>query len=83
MSCKKNTRMGTGSTPTNAATGHHIDLLTTVQVSAMTGITVFSLEEYRSLRNKGLDRGPRFVKRGRSVLYERLDVEKYIARCGV
>lgn len=83
MSDTDDTRKGTGSTPTNSAVGRPAELLTTTQVSDLTGITVFSLEQYRSLRNKGLDKGPRFVKRGRSVLYERGAVEEYLARRGV
>lgn len=83
MSDRNDTRKGAGSTPTNTAEGRPAEMLTTSQVSEMTGITVFSLEQYRSLRNKGLDKGPSFVKRGRSVLYERAAVEDYLARRGV
>lgn len=75
MSEDENNERGVPGTPSN-------DLLTTSQVSEITGITVFSLEQYRTLRNKGLDKGPEFIKRDRYVFYRRAAVMDYLARRG-
>lgn len=53
--------------------------MTTAEASLATGITAFSLEQYRQLRKRGIVRGPDFVRFGRSVLYPRQAVEAFIA----
>lgn len=79
MSCENHTRMGAGRTPTNTPDNRATELLTTAQVSEITGITVFSLEQYRALRYKGICRGPKFKKLGRAVRYERKAVEAFLS----
>lgn len=44
------------------------ELLTTAEVAAITGLTVNTLENYRSLRRRGLDRGPEFATKDRALL---------------
>jgi hypothetical protein len=56
--------------------------LTTAQASLATGITVESLEQYRSLRKRGVVYGPDFVRFGRAVLYPREAVAAFIAARG-
>lgn len=53
------------------------ELLTTAQVAAMTGYAVETLRWYRQLG----DRGPKSFSLGRKVVYERADVEAWIAEC--
>lgn len=56
------------------------DLLDTREVAAATGLTVNTLESYRSLRRRGMDRGPEFVTKGRAVLYPRAAVEAFLSQ---
>jgi len=56
-----------------------VDLLTVQQVSELTGISVETLNQWRSLR-----KGPPFLKiEGRLVRYRRADLVKYLDACRV
>ncbi|MED5549748.1 MAG: hypothetical protein VX529_10350 [Pseudomonadota bacterium] len=56
--------------------------LTTRETAQATGLTVFTLEQYRQLRKQGIERGPGFVKHGTAVLYPLSEVEAYLAKRG-
>ncbi|MCQ8186430.1 helix-turn-helix transcriptional regulator [Parvularcula maris] len=55
------------------------NFLTTEEAAKATGLTVSTLDSYRSLRRKGLDKGPEFVTRGRAVFYPLAAVEAFLA----
>lgn len=63
-----------GATPSNQP-----QYLTTAEVARATGITQESLEQYRTLRKRGVVRGPDFVRFGRAVLYPRDAVQAFLA----
>lgn len=56
------------------------DLLTRHETAELTGLTVFTLDQYRMLRKHGLERGPDFVKRGHYIFYPRRAVEAWLAK---
>jgi predicted DNA-binding transcriptional regulator AlpA len=72
----EHTERAEGATPLN-------DLLTVREAAQATGHTAETLNQYRALRNKGLNAGPVFVKVGRAVFYTRAAIEAYSARRGV
>lgn len=64
---------GAPKTPSNS------DLLTADQAAELTGHTKHTLAQYRTLTDRGDQRGPAFVRFGRAVFYRRPDVEAYLA----
>lgn len=54
-------------------------LLTTPQVSEMTGLAVATLQ---NMRSRGLGEGPRYVKIGRAVRYRESDCLEWIESLG-
>lgn len=63
---------GASKTPSNS------DLLTADQAAKLTGHTKHTLAQYRTLTDRGDQRGPAFVRFGRAVFYRRPDVEAYV-----
>lgn len=55
------------------------DLLTTREVSELTGLGVTSLDQYRQRWKRGKRLGPAFIKVGWNVFYTRQAVEEWIA----
>lgn len=53
--------------------------LTPTEASRATGISVFSLAQYRQLRKRGVLRGPDFVRHGRAILYPSASVHAFLA----
>jgi predicted DNA-binding transcriptional regulator AlpA len=53
---------------------HNIQLIDTPELSALTGIPTSTLENYRTQK----DKGPRFMKLGRRVMYDIKDVEAWL-----
>lgn len=70
----KSTAADRAAEPVNA------EMLTTHQVSELTGLTVKTLESYRTFRRRGLAKGPEFVTRGRAVLYPRAAVDAFLSQ---
>lgn len=64
----------------SARTPANGEMLSTREAAEATGLTVFTLDQYRQLRKRGVDRGPEFVREGRSVLYPRRAVDAWLAR---
>lgn len=56
--------------------------LTRVEAAEVCGLTVATMDQYRQLRARGIDRGPSFDRRGRAVLYTRTDCEAWLRRRG-
>lgn len=59
---------------TATATVGNIDLLTTEELSALLGVPKSTLDNWRTVKNKG----PKFVKFGRHVRYQRKAVEDWL-----
>jgi predicted DNA-binding transcriptional regulator AlpA len=51
------------------------DLLTEIELSPLLRIKVKTLQQWRQLK-----RGPRFVRIGRRVFYQRSEIERFIAK---
>lgn len=66
--------------PAPATPSNGDELLTTEEVMRITKHTRFTLNQYRSDRNrKGKEVGPAFEKRGHFAYYRRSEVEAYMA----
>ena len=55
-------------------------MLTRCEAAAATGLSVFTLDQYRSLRRHGIMRGPDFVRLGRAVFYPQDAVKAFVAK---
>lgn len=56
-------------------------LLTRAEAAEATGLSVFTLDQYRQLRKRGISRGPDFVVRdGRRIYYAHSAVEAWLSR---
>lgn len=73
MSDQKDSAAASGGTPSNG-------LLTRKQASEATGLTVFTLDQYRQLRRAGIERGPEFVNVGHRVMYPAAAVDAFLRK---
>ena len=55
-------------------------MLTVREAATATGLSVFTLDQYRTLRKRGVVRGPDFVRCGRSVFYPSEAVDAFLAK---
>lgn len=56
------------------------DWLDRREAAEFCGLTVATMDQYRQLRGKGIDRGPAFERRGWTVLYARAECEAWLQR---
>jgi predicted DNA-binding transcriptional regulator AlpA len=75
---KENTMPDTTPSPVGGTPSKE-ELLTSRQVSELTGLTRNTLEQYRTQRRRGRDCGPDFVKQGYFVRYRQRDVDAWLS----